>query len=584
MDRENWASRIGFILAAVGSAVGLGNFWRFNYYCAKHGGGTFLIPYLIALVIVGIPLMMLEFGVGHKMRGSPPSSFKKINNRFEGLGWWGVTLAMFGIQVYYCVVIAWCIFFIFSSINMDWIDPEQLPQQQAQAALLTNEETAVNQVEPALYVEADNNQATAIAVSETKEIPEKAMTENYFFNEVLGMEEDTTISNFGSPQWIILLLLLLVWAINWGIAYRGVQQGIEKANKIFMPILLILSSVLVINGLTLPGSMEGIKQYLAIDTSVSPQVQLWMEQTFGAAIGEQSSGFMCALSNIMFNLKEPQIWIDAFAQIFFTLSLSFGIMITYASYLPKKSKLISDTYITAISNCSFSIFIGFAVFSVLGYFAFSSNVPVDEVIAAGPGLAFIVFPAAISKLPVLPNLFGFIFFLSLLLAGLSSAISLLEAFVASITDKFTISRKKALTLICFIGFLMGIIFTTRGGILWLDAVDSMLTNYGLVLVGIFECVVIGWFYGTHRMRIHLQMTSDRQLSRWWDISIRYLSPAILSLLLIWKLFGDFVSGEEIQFETAFLLVGVLWLVGSLIAATVLWKTKWTNTDSIELSH
>jgi len=118
--RPEWNSRMGFILAAIGSAVGLGNIWRFSHMCYKNGGGAFLLPYFIALLVVGIPLMILELGIGHRMRGSAPLSFAKIDRRWEWSGWWPVTFVMFGIMLFYSTVIAWCLSYVFFSVNLSW--------------------------------------------------------------------------------------------------------------------------------------------------------------------------------------------------------------------------------------------------------------------------------------------------------------------------------------------------------------------------------------------------------------------------------------------------------------------------------
>jgi len=118
--RPQWQSRMGFICAALGSAIGLGNIWRFSYLCYKNGGGAFLVPYFIALLVVGIPLMILELGIGHRMRGSAPMTFAKINKKWEWCGWWSVNMAMYGIMIYYAAVIAWCLNYVFFSFDLSW--------------------------------------------------------------------------------------------------------------------------------------------------------------------------------------------------------------------------------------------------------------------------------------------------------------------------------------------------------------------------------------------------------------------------------------------------------------------------------
>ena len=460
--RENWKSRTGFLMAAIGSAIGLGNIWRFNYLAYKNGGATFLIPYLVALLTAGLPILILEFGIGHKMRGAPPTAFYKVKNHqtdhFQGLGWWGVTLAMFGINLYYAVVISWCIRYFISAFTLEW--------------------------------------GTKVS--------------DFFFKTHLQMK--SSMWDFTGPVLYIILGLALVWIINWVIVYKGIQKGIEKANKIFMPLLLFLVALLVVRGVTLEGAGEGIKQYLfKVDFS---------------------------------KLLEPSIWIDAYSQIFFTLSIGFGIMIAYSSYLPKKSNIIGNAKLTALFNCGFSLFAGFAVFGTLGYLAHKTGTPVSEVVKAGPGLAFITFPEAINAMKLfgggklVAQLVGIVFFLSLIVAGLSSSISLVEAFSSSVVDKFGWARKKIVTLVCILGFFGGIIFTLGNGIHWLDVVDRFMTNYGLVTVGFIQCLVIGWIYGARSIRRHINYASSKHLGRWFDICIKFITPVILLVVLGVKINGE----------------------------------------------
>jgi len=183
LQREQWKSQLGFVFAAVGSAVGLGNIWRFSYMAYSHGGGAFLIPYIIALLSAGIPLLILEFALGHERMGSAPLAFAKINKKWEWVGWWAVIFVMFGIVLYYSVIIAWCLNFFFLSFYLGWGD--------------------------------DPN--------------------TFFFNEFL--ETSKFPSEIGHIRTPILLALSVVWLINWGIVFRGVRRGIEYINKIFMPLL-----------------------------------------------------------------------------------------------------------------------------------------------------------------------------------------------------------------------------------------------------------------------------------------------------------------------------------------------------------
>lgn len=490
--RPQWKSRLGFILAAIGSAVGLGNIWRFSYLAYKNGGGAFLVPYLIALLVVGIPLMILELGIGHRMRGSAPMTFAKIDSHWEWCGWWGVISAMFGIMLYYSVVVAWCISYVFFSFNLSW--------------------------------GTDSN--------------------DFFFNQYLQVSSGPfDIGDIRAP---IMFALLLIWVASWVIVNFGVQKGVERANKIFMPLLIVLIFSLVIWSMTLEGSAQGLAVYLTPD---------WTK------------------------LGELSLWIDAFSQIFFTLSLGFGIMITYASYLPKKVNIVKDATIICFANCFFSFIAGFAVFGTLGYMANATGKSVADVVSGSIGLAFVVYPKAISLLPAFAELFGVVFFSLLVVAGLSSAISLIEAFSSAVIDKFQYSRKLVVSWVCIIGFLASIIFSSKCGLYWVDIVDHFLTHYGLVIIGIIECLLVGWIYKAYKLRQHIEGAGSKRLPAAWDICIRVITPLVLFMLLI----NDFV--DEINpppYEgyswMALVLIGRDWLVLTLIASLFISVRPWQKIE------
>ncbi len=485
--RAQWKTQWGFLMAAVGSAIGLGSIWRFPYICYANGGGAYLIPYLVALVTAGIPLMILEYGIGHQMRGSAPMSFAKIRPHWEWLGWWTIIFVMFGIVMYYAVVIAWCVCYLWYSLNLAW--------------------------------GADPNA--------------------FFFQQFLGVTSGpAAIGNVRSP---ILLALVLVWVINWVIVFFGVEKGIERANKVFMPLLLILILILVGWIGFLPGSMEGIGRYLKPDFS---------------------------------RLTDPKVWIDAYSQIFFTLSLGFGIMVAYASYLPRKAEINWTACATSLIDTVVSLLAGLAIFGTLGYMAAKTGKPFDEVVQHGIGLAFVAYPQAIGLLPAFPQLFWVLFFLTLTVAGIASAISILEAFSAGVIDKFQYPRKLVVTALSVIGFLGGIVFATGGGLSWLDIVDHFLSHYGLFLACTLQCFLVGWIYGASRLREHVNGISAFRVGRLFDFSIRYLIPGVLIFLFFNDLIQDVRQPYGGYPWMALLLIGRDWLLLTLIAAFWVANRPW----------
>ncbi|MDX1776172.1 MAG: sodium-dependent transporter, partial [Desulfobulbales bacterium] len=355
--RSSWNSNIGFLLAAIGSAIGLGNVWRFSYMAHQHGGGAFLVPYLVALIVAGVPIMIIEYGLGHRQKGSSPLSFVRLSRKFEWIGWWMPVVAMFGIMLYYSVVIGWCVNYLIYSFNLSW----------------------------------------------------GTDTQGFFFSQFLQLSDSASV--IGGIRIPIAATTLFVWILCWFICYRDIRHGIEKASVIFMPLLFLLTTILVLWSVFLEGAADAIvNNYLHADWS---KINL-----FSSDPGVRG--------------EAGKVWAGAFGQIFFTLSLGFGIMITYASYLPQNTDIGKNAFITCFVNCLYSFVAGFAVFGIVGFMAHSQGVPFEDAIKGGPQLAFVVYPRAISLLPGMNVLFGVLFFLMLVIAGLTSGISLIEAFSCSI--------------------------------------------------------------------------------------------------------------------------------------------------------
>ena len=439
--KEYWNSRFAFVMAAIGSAVGLGNVWRFPYVCYENGGGAFLIPYFVALFTAGIPLMILEFSVGHWARSAPPNAFKKIGKKWEWAGWWAV-LVPFVIALYYVVVMAWCFSYMIYSLDLRW-----------------------------------GSQAGT------------------FFKNFLG--DTGTPEIFGSISIPVVLGLIVVWLCVFIILYKGVNR-IGKIVAITVPIPTILLIILTIRGLTLPGAIEGISYYLTPDFS---------------------------------RLTDVKVWLAAYAQVFFSLGVAQGIMITYASFLKKKSDITNNAFIISLADAGTSFLAGFTVFSVVGYLAASQGVGVTELGIGGPTLTFITYPTAISLLPVAASFFGMIFFIALLTFGIDSAFSMVEPMVSGLHGKFRITKAKATGFMCIIGFFISLLFATGSGLHWLDIVDHFIANFGLVMIGLVECLILGWMYKISKLRKHANETSEIKIGKWWEYLIKYVIPFVLFLLL-----------------------------------------------------
>ncbi|PWI34989.1 sodium-dependent transporter [Vibrio albus] len=481
MKREQWGSRAGFILAAVGSAVGLGNIWRFPYMAYENGGGAFLIPYLFAMITAGIPFMILEFSMGQKNRGSAPITLGKINAKFEWLGWFQIGIAA-TIAVYYVAVIGWAISYFGMSFDQSW----------------------------------------------------GTDTNAYFFGEYLGLG-DNSPTNLGGMQWKIAGAMVLAWAITYAAIAGGVKAGIERAAKIMMPVLFIMVVGLIARMIFLPGALDGVNYLFQPDFS---------------------------------KIMDMKVWAAAYGQIFFTLSIGFAIMLAYSSYLPEKSDINNNAFMTVLLNCGFSIIAGIMIFSVLGYMAQEQGKPLTDVVSAGVGLAFVTLPAAINLLPA-PYILGPLFFLALVVAGLSSQISIIEAVVSAVIDKMNWTRKKAASLVCGIGFIISMAFATDGGLLLLDLVDHFVNNVGILTSCLIEIVLMAWLVKLADIRAYVNKYSDFTITGWFELCLRFITPIMLAIIVSTN-FIDLVSdgyGGYAKFELMTLgwgLIALLAVVGIII--------------------
>ena len=499
-NRSQWGTRLGFVFAAVGSAVGLGNIWRFPAEAYGNGGGAFFIPYLIALLTAGIPILILEFTLGHKYRGSAPLTYRRMNKKTEWVGWWAVIVA-FVISTYYSVIIAWAVSYSIFSINLTWGDD----------------------------------------------------TGDFLYNEYLHLPDVEGV--FGGLVPGVLIPLIIIWVVVLGILFRGVKKGIEAANRIFIPTLLVVFLIIVIRAVTLPGAIDGLEAFFKPDFS---------------------------------EILNYNVWVAAYGQIFFSMSIAFAIMITYSSYLPKKSDITNNAFIVGFGNSSFELLAGIGVFAVIGFMALQSGVPVNEVVDGGVGLAFVVFPEIINNFPALNGFFGFLFFASLVLAGITSLMSIIETYVAGLVDKFNITRTKAVLFGGGLAALTSLVFATKGGLYFLDATDYFINQFGVAALGLVEVIVVCWIlwkFGT--IKKHANEVSDMRLGWWWNISVGGITPIILGFML-YQLFRDNLlrkfdgegntTGNYEGYSDAFVLYSG-WFVagGALVLGIILSLISWKKS-------
>lgn len=500
-QRGQWNSRFGFIMAAAGSAIGLGNIVFFGANAYKYGAGAFYLPYLLALFLVGIPVMIVELGLGSLTRRAFPPSLHRMAGRFGEFWGWFALCSAFLVTMYYITILGWTLGMLMGALGDLWKPAQELSAFPAVGSL-----------------------------------PNPT---GYFFEMISG--------------WSPLIFVVILWVANLLIIVRGISS-IEKINRIFLPLMWFFILLLIVRGLTLPHGLEGL--YLLF----TPNFE--------------------AMKNI-------EIWKGAFSQIFFTLSLGFGVMTAYASYLPKDADQVGNPLIISLMNCCFEFLAGIAIFSML--FAFSI-VPKASTLS----MTFFVIPQGIAQMPggmLVVKTFGILFFLLLLMAGISSSVSLVEAPMSALIDKFEIPRRRLVILIGSLGILGSVAFAlpmvidpglnSNGtlGLSLLDLMDHWAFSYGLLLGGLLECIIVGWFFGADKLRENINRYAHIPLPAIFDFFIKWIIPAILIFILTSSALQEFngIYGHDFVingFQPWLpVLCFLIWLAGGALLSWILTISK-----------
>ena len=502
--REQWSGQLGFLMAAIGSAIGLGNIWRFPGVAYTNGGGAFVVPYVIALLAAGLPILLLDYALGHRFRGSTPAVFRRMSSKLEWLGWFQVFIC-FVIMTSYAVVVAWSLRYMFFSFTIAWGDDAA-----------------------------------------------------GFFQSYIGM--DRLGSEVGYSPAVVMgvaVPLLFVWAFGLVVTALGVSDGVERANRIFLPLLVLMFAALVVRALMLPGAGEGLNALFTPKWSA---------------------------------LLDYKVWMAALGQIFLSLSVGFGVMLTYASYLQqRRSNLVGTGLVAGFANSSFELLAGIGVFATLGFMANAQNTSVDKLEnIAGPSLSFITFPTVISQMPG-GALFGVLFFASFAMAGLTSFISIIQVVSAGFGEKLGLAPRTASLVVSIPAAVLSfILFATSSGLPDLDVVDAFINNIGVVASAIIMCVAVAWVLRrTRLLQDHLNAVSEsRMVGLWWRVLVGGIVPVLLGYMFFQTLWSYMIQGYD-TYPNGFVMVfgwGMLLLVAlaTAIMTLVPWKTPVDEFEPLEL--
>lgn len=441
-DRAAWSNKLAFVLAAAASAVGLGSMWRFPYLAAKYGGGTFLFVYLVFVFTIGIALLLLETALGRKTGQSSIGAFKAFGKKYAFIGIF-MSAVPFIIVPYYCVIGGWTVKYM--------------------TAYLTDG--------PAVLADGGT----------------------YFSNFIANTPES-------------MLFMLVFMAITYAVVALGVNNGIEKANLVMMPALIVVSAALAVYALTQPGAVEGLAFYLVPDVSKF----------------------------------SPELIVAALGQTFFTLSLAMGIMVAYGSYLDKKEKLTSSVVQIAGTTFGISLLAGLMIipstFAALG----SGDAVAQN---AGPSLMFIILPQVFNSMGAAGGIIGCVFFILVIFAALTSSISLVETCTAIVSDGSGCSRVRALVIsivyITLVGIVVNLGYSSLSfieplgeGTSILDFLDFISNSVMMPIAAILTCVFVGWIIKPKVIADEVKSSAKFSLEKPWTVMVKYIAPICIALILV----------------------------------------------------
>lgn len=488
-EREQWRSKAEFVLSCIAFAVGLGNVWRFPYLCYKNGGGAFMVPYVICVATAGIPILILEAGIGQFWQTGGLTVWRNLCPLSKGLGF-GSIVALFLLNVYYIVILAWALLYMVFSF--------QSPLPWSTCGNWWNSPHCVTISKQNESFRAGGHLFGA-ALNQSKRYDS---TVEFWENRILQITDG--IDNHGGIQWELAICLALVWILCFFCIWKGIKSTGKSAYIIALLPYFSLT-ILLIRGLTLPGCLKGLEFYLKPNFS---------------KVGD-------------FN-----VWSDAGTQIFFSYALALGCLTALGSYNPFHNNFYKQLVFVATLDSSTSVFAGFAIFSVLGFMADQKGVEVSQVAEKGPGLAFIVYPQAVAQMPWAP-FWAVQFFAMVLLLGIGSQFVSVEGFITAIVDMFPgylrVGKRREwfIGITCFISFLVGLTMVTRGGIYVFQIFDYYAASGMCLLFLCFcECFVVSWIYGVDKFMDNIKEMIGYRPPIWFAICWKYLAPTLTGSILI----------------------------------------------------
>jgi len=508
--RDRWASRIGLVLAMAGNAIGLGNFLRFPAKAASNGGGAFLIPYFCALILMGIPMMWVEWTIGRhggaRGHGSGPGMFHVMWKHpvSKYIGAFGIFIP-FAVAVYYLFIMAWCLGYAWFSATGKYFGH-------------ANQEAMTSFLKGFQGVEA-----------------------NSFFSSLVP----------------VLIFLAICLAMNYLFISRGISKGIELLARYGMPLLFVFGIILVVRVLTL-----GVPDPAQPDWNIANGMGFMWNPDFS-------------------RLSQGSVWLVAAGQIFFTLSLGQGMILTYASYVREKEDITLNGLATSSVNEFAEVILGgtIAIPVAVAYFGLTQT----QAIAKGGAfdLGFVSLPIIFQKIPF-GQFFGALWFLLLFIAGITTSVAFLQPLVAFLTEEFKMTRKKAVHTI--FGFLvaaiMFVVVFFKYGVL--DELDFWVGTFGIVVFGALEIIVFSWIFGLKKGWEEMHKGADFKIPGIFKFILKYITPAYMLVILgVWTYqdaIGKFLMKGEPAERQPYLWGARLLLALIILAVCLLVRKAWKNKN------
>lgn len=492
VERGQWGNQIEFILTCVGYAVGLGNVWRFPYLTYESGGGAFLIPYFLMLVLVGWPMFYCELVLGQfTSRGS--TQIWSISPFFRGVGF-TMLANSFLIGLFYTIIIAWAFYYLFASFA------SELPWTNCGAwsdirCIRMSDLKILNQNSTALNITLTERNLTSVEEFQSP-------SEQFFYNQVIKMSSG--IDEPGNVVWQLALCLLLAWTLVFLILIKGIAS-LGKVVYFISLFPYVMMTVLLVRSCLLEGASVGILDfYLKADTS---------------------------------RLSDAKVWSDAAAQIFFSLSCCSGGLHAMSSFNRFHNNVQRDALIIPVINCLTSFYGAFVTFAILGFMADQKGVTVDQVADQGPGLVFVVYPEALTQMPIAP-LWSVLFFIMLLTLGFSSILSSVEAVFTILQDEIPYLRSSTKVSItfraisCFILYLISLPMVTEGGYYVFNMVEGAVGTYPLLITGLLQLVAVSYVYGVRNFAKDIEIMIGRKPFIIFQIEWALIAPILLFIIVI----------------------------------------------------